>query len=190
MLTLDEATHTYTRDGKTLPSVTQIINHCVKQHAAADWYKERGKAIHKATELLDKGKLDWTTVDPRIINRVRAWERFRRDYPRPVLAIETLIAHPTIKYAGTIDRVFDGPVVCDLKSSYNAASLMQVAAYSAAWEAVTNNPVREAVVVELRDDATYRAKWIKGAALSDATRAFFAAITLRQFTLSHNVETQ
>ncbi len=190
MLTFNDETHTYTRDGKVLPSVTQIINHCVKQHAADDWYLQRGKAVHKATELHDRGRLDPSTVDPRILPRVNAWIKFRRDYPRPILAIETMIAHPTIHYAGTIDRVFDGPVVLDLKSSYSAASLMQVAAYSAAWEAVTNQPVREACVVELRDDGSYRAKWIKGAELRDATRAFFAAITLRQFTLSHNVETK
>src|SRR3990172_5577557 len=76
------------------------------------WYLERGKMIHSATELWDKGILDEATIDPRITGYLESWKKFkigRGEYPAE--AIEIKLYDDVYGDAGTLDR-WD----CDIKT--------------------------------------------------------------------------
>lgn len=105
-----------------------------------DWFKEydlsRGSALHKATEYLDEGTLDWSTVDPIILGRLRQYQRFK-DEVRPAIGpIEKHVEHHAYHYQGTLDRLVsinDRLGVLDIKGpSMSPWQGVQVAAYAAA----------------------------------------------------------
>ena len=76
----DESAHVYTVARVQRPSVTQIL----KDAGLIDttWYtdeaRERGRAVHLATQFLDEDDLDWDTVLPQYGGYLAAWERFKR----------------------------------------------------------------------------------------------------------------
>ncbi len=61
----DEVNHIYRVDGRIVNSVTKILEEegLTKYWNKDPWYWERGKAIHSATQMIDKCTLDWTTVE-------------------------------------------------------------------------------------------------------------------------------
>ena len=107
MFTFDPDKHEYRLDGKLLDNVTSVIREAgfMPSYTPADleWYLERGRAIHKATELYDKGELDESTVDPRIFGYLKSWKTLNFKYhPQH---IEMPLCDPIYGYAGTIDRL-------------------------------------------------------------------------------------
>lgn len=64
------------QEGVRLPSVTQIIDHFYPKFYKNGLHKEKGTAIHWAAELWDKGKLDWSSLDDRIVPQVTAYVDF------------------------------------------------------------------------------------------------------------------
>lgn len=105
-------THTYTVDGEEFPSVSEI-----SRFASREVYGEvsqfnldnacsRGSAVHKATEILDKyGKCE---CDEDIEPYIRAYVQFRKDFGiKDYAHIEKALAHEELKYAGTIDRIYN-----------------------------------------------------------------------------------
>lgn len=61
------------------PSVTQIIQ--ASTYNTDPWYALRGTAIHKGCELIVRGELDWSTVEPDIQPYLEAFESFRQHPP-------------------------------------------------------------------------------------------------------------
>ena len=105
-------THTYTVDGEEFPSVSEI-----SRFASREIYGEvsqfnldnacsRGSAVHKATEILDKyGKVE---CDEDIVPYIQAYVQFRKDFKiTDYEHIEKALAHEELKYAGTIDRIYN-----------------------------------------------------------------------------------
>lgn len=74
----------------------------------AEWFRQydldRGRAVHKATELLDLGDLDWSSVDPVILGRLRSYQRFLDEVKPEILMIEQKVENSTIGYQGRYDR--------------------------------------------------------------------------------------
>ena len=104
--------HIYTVDGEEFPSVSEI-----SRFASREVYGEvsqfnldnacsRGSAVHKATEILDKyGKCE---CDEDIAPYIQAYVQFRKDFGIKNYAyIEKALAHEELKYAGTIDRIYN-----------------------------------------------------------------------------------
>lgn len=104
-------THTYTVDGEEYPSVSEI-----SRFASREIYGEvnqfnldnacnRGSAVHKATEILDKYGSVECAED--IENYIRAYVSFRKDFGvKDYAYIEKPLANENLKYAGTIDRIY------------------------------------------------------------------------------------
>jgi hypothetical protein len=105
-------THTYTVDGEEFPSVSEI-----SRFASREVYGEvsqfnldnacsRGSAVHKATEILDKyGKCE---CDEDIVPYIQAYVKFRKDFGiKDYAHIEKALANEELKYAGTIDRIYE-----------------------------------------------------------------------------------
>ncbi len=115
-LRFKEEGHVYSVGGITYPSVTQVLSGCgIVDYSVLDnlpdetrdFYLERGRRVHLATELYDLDELDVTSVDAADMGYLQTWECFRREWkfiPFPG-GIEVRRYHPTLGYAGTIDRL-------------------------------------------------------------------------------------
>jgi hypothetical protein len=105
--TFDETTHTFRLGSTVLLSITQILKE--RGLINTDYFtpegRDRGKAVHDACWFLDDGDLDWKSVDPRILPRVKAYERFKKDVDFKPDIIEKRLYDPVNLFAGIPDRV-------------------------------------------------------------------------------------
>jgi hypothetical protein len=133
----------------------------------------RGSAMHRATELLDQSDLDWASVDPVLLGRLRSYEKFRDDVRPTILSIEERVFNHTFKYQGRLDRrvIIDGrEAVLDIKGPSVAAwQALQVCLYSRCFD----RPL-DRYTLHLGDE-TYRLVQHKG---RNDWNASLAAITL------------
>lgn len=197
----DEATHTYTLDGKVMPSVTQILKplteaiyRFVPDDVMAD-AADLGRAVHKACELLARGTLDEDSLHPDIVPYLDGYRRFIAESGfRPVL-IEEPAYHPQLGYAGMLD-VFgaqaDRPTLIDIKTTSTITPAIvgpQTAAYG---DMVIRHPAMEALgkqklvrsAVHLIGDGTYRQVFFK----DDADRSVFVSLlNIHHWRLRHNL---
>lgn len=188
--------HEYRIDGRIVPSVTEVIGAVLPGWQADSFYLSRGRAMHHACHLADEGRLDWDSVHPEIAGRVRAWQKFREDFPAKVVASETPIGHRIYGFAGTLDRVLESYgelIICDLKSSIAAQVRLQLAAYRMLWsyggpaDAPMIHPmIRRAVAVELHDDA-YKTLWMRPDELLRCEKQFLACLSVFNFIQEHNL---
>ena len=107
-VTFDPQSHTYTVDGRTVPSVTQILRECGMIDTAK--YGDgsaavRGTYVAEATEYDDQGALDEDTLDPRLIGYVDAWRSFRAHTSAVIVASEGIVYDSVYGYAGRFDRI-------------------------------------------------------------------------------------
>lgn len=166
-LEFDEGKHEYKLNGNIVPSVTQVINDVLPGYEAGDWYKERGRALHLACQLADEGRLKWESVHEEIQGKVKAWQRFRHDWPRKILATEHRLAHLAYQFAGTIDRVFadnESPhynVIVDLKSTITPQVKIQIGFYSLLWRTLNRKIDCRGGAVELKNDGNYKVLWMR-----------------------------
>ncbi len=145
----DEEAHRYTFNGKPLRSVSETLSSLDifrydDNNAAIEYARDRGTAVHKATEYWDLGYLDESSLDPEIVPRLGAWKSFVEE-KNWVSAHVELKTWSMTGYAGTIDRVghFCNPEeeeirdvwVIDLKTSQQASRWwkLQLAAYCMAY---------------------------------------------------------
>lgn len=185
-------THTYRIDGARVPSVTQVIQSVLPyQGPSDDWAMQRGTAMHHGCRLFDEKRLDWSSVHPEIEPRLRAWEKFRRDLACDPVVYEQAYYHPEHRFAGTIDRVFlsssRGVMLCDIKSTITPQAYVQLGAYSILLDK-EGNPPKSALLVELRDDATYRTESLAQPKLRLMARTFLACLTVHNFKLANNLK--
>lgn len=108
MLKFYDEGHIYEYNGEVIPSVSELlrfmsrevygdINKYILDTAAA-----RGTAVHAATQALDE--LGTVECADEIAGYVEAYARFRREHVAEWQYIEKPLAHPEMKYAGTVDR--------------------------------------------------------------------------------------
>ncbi len=181
-VTLDPLTHVYrTDDGREMPSVTRILEAIgVREIYRGDpIYGTRGTWVHRATELVDAGDLDWERAEadqPEWIGYVRAYERFRAENVIEILGTEEIVWSETMWYAGMCDRrVKRGKLLVrlDFKTGEPSRSdIVQLAGYDATAERHDLRPVY------LRKDGSYRAGPVSEAEQETARHVWHAAITL------------
>ncbi len=114
-LKFDPASHTYTKDGRVLPSVTQILQ--ASGIIDTTWFTEeaawRGSVVHECCQLDDEGDLDEGTVPEEAKGYLDAWRLFKAQVPMNFIAIEQPLCSGL--YAGTPDRDAEWAVV-DIKT--------------------------------------------------------------------------
>lgn len=153
-----ESDHSYWIGNQRIISVTQALSILDDRWKVDPFYLERGRFIHKATELYDLDELDDSTVDPQIRPYLDAYINFRCDAIFEPIRIEKKYYHPKLMYAGKIDRI--GPLndrlsIIDLKSGVKAkVDELQGTAY---WELCLSNdiPIHKVFDLYLKDDSTY-----------------------------------
>ena len=155
----DAETHTYTIDGKTVPSVTQVLGDLLPCYHADDWYLQRGTAVHACAAMIA------TDVqfenDPQIDGQVWACKKFFRD-ANPIVADSEKIVYSSIyRYAGTLDLlcwIDKKLVIIDWKASFSESLPYQLTAYEQALSEYQDRKriVRYGYGVQLKEDGNYQ----------------------------------
>ncbi len=122
-----------------LPHVTKILmdSGLVDARWYTDEARDRGSALHKATEFYDQGELDYESVDELLVNKLAAYMKFIEDKQPKIIAIEEKVRYPR-SYQGTLDRrlyMNDRECIFDIKSGVaSPADRLQLAGYALTFE--------------------------------------------------------
>jgi hypothetical protein len=104
-LDFDAETHTYFMNGQKVPSVTQILWDLGEISEFSTWNdfaRDRGLAVHAACALLPD-RLDWRSVDLRIIGYLESFMRWVERQKFGVFEQEQRGFNSDLVYAGTWD---------------------------------------------------------------------------------------
>lgn len=167
-LRFDSAEHRYfDPNGNELPSVTRILN----EEGFYDYSKipqeilqraaKFGQAVHRATELWDKGTLDMNSLNPALVPYLNGWIKFKEDYKLEVIGNELKLWSKKYRYAGTLDRTgvcglgkFAGKLAeIDIKSGLILPGVrLQTAGYQVLHNENFKDKIRVRICVKLIPD--------------------------------------
>jgi hypothetical protein len=69
-----------------------------------DFARDRGTAVHTATQYLDEGDLDWDTLGDEVRPYVEQYQRWKEECRPTIHRIELEVKYPSLGYAGRLDR--------------------------------------------------------------------------------------
>ena len=157
--------HIYMMDGDRIPSVSDLCRFISREvyGDAPGWAMEaaaeRGTAVHKATEALDKTGA--ASIDSDWAGYLEAYRRFLMEHEVEWELIEHPDWHEEHRYAGTIDRYgrVDGiKTLIDIKT----ARKVQKPLYGASMnlyrmiQESRGRPVERLLILHLKKDGTYK----------------------------------
>jgi len=164
-LQFDEETHTYTLDGRRIPSVTQVLDPISSMHMVDPQLLEEraafGTAVHQAAELYLLGQLDTDDIDTDVWNCIFALKKFLMDTQIEPLFVEKRVYSPRHQYAGGVDLVAQKPlgeqVAIDFKTALVTPHTVgpQLAGYTQALEEEDIH-IDERWCVQLNADGKYK----------------------------------
>ena len=171
MLEFDAKTHTYTLDGRQIPSVSEIIrfmhNEIYKgtDKAVMDIAADKGTRVHAACQELDESGT--TECDPDIEFYVRAYIQFCKDHRCKWKGIEKIVYGDTEygEFAGTLDRygLIDGEsTILDIKTTSQITKkheLLYAIQMTGYWMGLMSEPCdlpRKFAILQLKKDGTYK----------------------------------
>lgn len=157
-LTFDAEKHQYRIDGQRVPSVTQVLQGAglIDTTWFNDAARTRGTYVAQATEMYDKGTLDYDALDEGLKPYVMAWEKFLVASGAEIEVIERAVFSAVRRYAGTLDRIIrlgshGFRQIIDIKTGSKAPwHCLQTMGYALCEHGF----LRRASVI-LRDDGTY-----------------------------------
>ena len=157
----DASSHTYRINGRPVPSVTQVMADVIPGWRAADWYLQRGRAVHACAAMIAQG-LEFEH-DERIAGQVAACRRFYAEVYGGLPKVD-LVEHPVFsrryQFAGTLDLLASFPeriTLVDFKATLTEAVPIQLAAYGIALnESSIGVNVKWGLGVQLNEDGTYK----------------------------------
>jgi len=183
--TYDETMRLGKLNGSLIPSVTEIVGEFFKPIAGNF---VAGIAVHSATEYLDKGTLNWSTVDDNIMPYVMAYEKFKEETGFKPKRIEERLFHPYMCFHGQLDRegiwkLGMGRVLLDLKKyAPPPQTALQLAGYDLLLPKLKDPRTRFAL--QLKDDGNYKLHEYKE--ISDK-EVFLSMLTIKNWRVNHNV---
>lgn len=199
----DAESHTYTLDGKVLPSVTTILKRmsreayrCVDRSVMAR-AAALGTAVHKLIELDIAGTLDVDGLDPQLLPYLHSWHRFLATSGfRPILS-EQVVWSTRYGYAGQLDllgELHDFIALIDAKrcAQVPVTAGPQTAGYEIASRErfpdlfPQGKPIRR-FALQLNTDGTHRLVPFTD---PDDTRVFLSELTCRNFMMKHKLLTE
>lgn len=111
----DEDEHVYTikKTGEEVPSCSRILDiggFDSYANVRADILERKsaiGREVHRATVLYDRGVLDWSSVDRRVVGYVRSYVRFGQatGFRPTAMEVRSVVDVDGRKYGLTIDRM-------------------------------------------------------------------------------------
>lgn len=159
--------HTYTLGGKPIIGLTSALkaagfnNFEYVNEAVLELARERGKAVHKATELHDKRRLEENSVHENVAPYLKGWRDFLSLKRVQILDIEKPIYSKKYLFACTPDRIvyINGKMgVLEIKASdyLSDAYKMQTEGQRIAAEEFYKIKVTDRYVIRIMKDGTYR----------------------------------
>lgn len=107
-----EAADSFASESRVVPSVTQIIQEnnlgfdfSQIKNLDLSWYGDRGTKVHKACEYFDQKRLDWNTVDLKILGYIKSYQLGQHHYKFEILKSEMMVFDRLERYAGMLDRI-------------------------------------------------------------------------------------
>lgn len=160
-----DSSHTYEIDGEEIPSVSELTRFISREvygdvsQFHLDNAGERGRAVHKALEVLDKyGEVECAED---IAPHIKAYLQFRKDHVVEWKYIEKPICSPDKRYAGTLDcygKVDGVPTLLDFKTTASIDPQHRTM-YTAAqnlYRKAMQDPVERLLILQLKKDGTYK----------------------------------
>lgn len=140
-LEFDPVAHRYTLDGRSVPSVTQILGILNERSLSRipahvlEAARTRGEFVHRAINLFNRAELDESSLSDDLVPYVDTWKRFLAESGAVVIASEQSVYHKSLRFAGTPDLVLDWngrTVVPDIKATAVVPATVgpQTAAYA------------------------------------------------------------
>jgi hypothetical protein len=199
-LVFDPASHTYTVDGRVLPSVTEVCNVLAPNYYAnvppdvLERKRAIGVALHAAIALDVNGDLDESSVAPEISLYFKAWRSFAVAVGWKTLVVEKPMHNERYGYAGTPDligRMGNDPStswLLDVKSACVLSPLtaVQTAAYADMARSATGFSLSRRGALHLRPDGRFEVKQYDD---PDDVQAFLAALNVLRWRKNNLKET-
>jgi len=179
MIEYDDSTHTYSDNGRRIPSVTQVLSSYYKIGPSHYAYgsAERGRQVHAVCAGYANGCR--FTVSAEIGGYVNAFRQWLFDRGAKVVSVEQMVSGTMagLRFAGRYDLtvVIDGKLtLVDLKTGAPVEYFRpQLAAY--AYAMAPPRPAR-AMILYLKKDGTYKPDYLTPAQLFEGCRTFAAAL--------------
>lgn len=168
LLTFDEEPHVYRVDGRQVFSVTQALKAAYGDLVwpwANEFAMERGRRVHQALHYWVRGELNAKTLSSYIAGFVAAGIRFFQETGFQVASIDGQPASETRMYSS----IYDVAGTSDLFGTLNRRDACvdyktgepgwiagpQTWAYTAMWQELTGQVVRDRYALRLHEDGTY-----------------------------------
>ncbi len=187
----DENTHVYKIDGRQVPSVTQVIKNLFPfyEKKMADWYMQRGSAVHLAIHLMTDNRLEWGSVDPRILGYLHAFQKFCVETNYLPSLSEIRMYDGIIQFAGTADILLvdnEGRLIlADIKSTITPVVNIQLGGYSCLWHKNFKRKLFQLCAIELDNSGGYKIKWVEN--IKTAERLFLSCLQIYNFKQLNNL---
>jgi hypothetical protein len=187
----DKDTHTYTLDGRRLPSVTQVLSpledYSMVPRDVLEAAREFGQHVHEACHLFDCGELDWLNLDPALTPYVEGWRNFILDSGAVVIASEFQVWHDQMGYAGSPDKLLawgGRTVLPDIKATAVVPRTVgaQTAAYAKAYQRMHGGKEPGRYCIHLTGDGKYKTHPRRDAA---DWSLFVSALNIHRFKEQH-----
>lgn len=169
VVSYDDETHSYTVDGKRVPSVTEVTSiltagkYADSNAAMLAQAQRRGTEVHDLCLAIDCGvPPDELDIPPELVCYINAYLAFLRDWSPEWDYMEKMVW--TEHYAGRADRIgrIDGKsVIVDIKTAGNMDRLsklalyFQLCGYADAWRSMGNGAPDRTLGVQLKRDGKY-----------------------------------
>ena len=178
----DEEAHTYRYKGQSVISITDTL----ADQGFTDYAKiptrireialTRGREVAKATQLLDEGRLKWSSLKESVewegktytwtLGRVLAYVKFKQEFKFKPIVREEPFYDPTYGYAGRPDCFGEtrfGPATVQLKAGPVEPWVGLQTAAEARLFLLAGYESQKRIGVQLRADGTFKATWFKDA---------------------------
>lgn len=180
----NKETHEYFLGAQRMESVTEVLG----KSGISDYSFSSGEAmlrgsyVHMATEMIDRGTLDWDILDETLLPYCEAYKLFISEKRPSVVISEKPMYHPVHLFGGTPDRVviLDGVLsLIDYKSGApNRGTKYQVAAYRELVKVNENVSCAKCYALHLRNDGKYRLHLMEN--YRQNYNVFLAALTVER----------
>ena len=181
----NEELHEYTIDGKKIPSVTEIMKFITDRkydsvsESILDVAKEKGTEVHLACEVYNK--TGYAGISSEYQGYLDAYIKWVKDnnIDRTKIESEIITYNKILKYAGTVDMIYDRNIVIDIKTCSDLdvkTTAVQTSAYREALKLKGYDNLKECYILWLGKDGNY--KYVK---LEDKFNVFLSCLTLYNF---------
>ena len=192
--TFDAEKHIHYINGIRVPGVTTVLK--AEGFIDTDFFNDeacyRGNYVHKACELINRGKLDLNSIKPEFKGYIDAFWTFRQENsPIEFINSEMNVFSETWGYAGIIDFISQTSAgwlyLWDIKTSKVKAKWWkyQLAGYRAAYQEMTGKRITGCFSLQLTENGTYKVEQYDD--VKENERNWFNILTVHELKLKEGI---